>query len=176
MLVSNKDKTLDGIYYEINGEIVYEESATTKPVPYLDLLKEYVRFSGITGNSLYYAGSYSWLFDIGYMIDNFALNSAPTISGSVNPWAWPELFTACEDVKTVLESVIVKAWRDAPNWKDLYANYLGGSYYGLTISGETIAVNGGNIVAGTCPDFYKDDLAFGADSSWADLLVEWFGK
>ena len=53
---------------------------------------------------------------------------------------------------------------------------LQGTHYGLTISGETIAIDSGTIVPGTCPDFYESDLAFGAASSWTDLLVEWFGK
>ena len=177
LLVNNKDKILDGVYYDEKGNIVYEESASTTSVPYLDLLKDYVRMSGMTGNSLYYAGTYSWLFDIGYIVDNFALVSGATINGSANPFAWSELATACENVKTSLESAMVKAWRDAYYWKNLYEDYLGGgTHYGLTISGETIAIEGESLTDGTCPDFYKTDLAFGADSAWADLLVEWFGE
>lgn len=177
LLVNNKDKVVEGKYYDEKGNIVNEESVTTTPVPYLDLLKDYIRMSGMTGNSLYYAGTYSWLFDIGYIIDNFALVSGATNNGSANPFAWSELATACENVKTSLESAMVKAWRDAPSWKNLYEDYLGGgTHYGLTISGETIAIEGESLTDGTCPDFYKTDLAFGADSAWADLLVEWFGE
>ena len=177
----SSDKVLDGIFYDENNELVNEETATTRPVPYLDLLKDYVRPGGMTGNSMYYLGSYSWLYDIGFMIDNFMYIADETIldnSGNpvTNVFAWPELVTVCSDVKTALEGAIVKAWRDSPySTGNLYED-LGGTHYGLVISGETIAVDGGNIVPGSCPDFYETDLAFGKDSAWTELLVEWFGN
>ena len=177
----SSDKVLDGIFYDENNEVVYEETATTRPMPYLDLLKDYVRFSGMTGNSMYYLGSYSWLYDIGFMIDNFMYIADETIldnSGNpvTNVFAWPDLVTACSDVKTALKGAIVKAWRDFPYSTGNLYEVLGGSHYGLVISGETIAVDGSNIVPGSCPDFYETDLAFGKDSAWTELLVEWFGN
>jgi hypothetical protein len=83
--------------------------------------------------------------------------------------------------KNSLRGAIVKAWRDSPyvdNSENPVSFYevLGGSHYGLVISGETIAVDGGNLVPGSCPDFYGTDLAFGKDSAWTELLVEWFGN
>lgn len=177
----SSDKVLDGIFYDENNKLVNEETATTRPVPYLDLLKDYVRLGGMTGNSMYYLGSYSWLYDIGFMIDNFMYIADETIldnSGNpvTNVFAWPELVTVCSDVKTALEGAIVKVWRDSPySTGNLYED-LGGSHYGLVISGETIAIDGGDIVPGSCPDFYETDLAFGKDSAWTELLVEWFGN
>lgn len=178
-LLSNKDKTVSGLYYDENGEVVLEE--TENPVPYLDLLRDYVRDSGITGNSLYYMGSYSWLFDIGYMMDNFIYISSAQIKDEQNnivsnPYEWTELKPYCESVKGALEDTIIDAWRDSPVDKNLYNDVLQGTHYGLTISGETIAIDGNNFVPGTCPDFYESDLAFGAASVWTDLLVEWFGE
>ena len=70
-ILNNKSKNLSGLYYDESGNVVNEESANTTPIPYIDLLKDYVRMSSLTGNSLYYMGTYSWLFDIGYMIDTF---------------------------------------------------------------------------------------------------------
>ena len=177
----SSDKVLDGIFYDENNKLVNEETATTRPVPYLDLLKDYVRPGGMTGNSMYYLGSYSWLYDIGFMIDNFMYIADETIldnSGNpvTNVFAWPELVTACSNVKTALEGAIVKAWRDSPySTGNLYED-LQGTHYGLVISGETIAIDGGDIVPGSCPDFYETDLAFGTYSAWTELLVEWFGN
>lgn len=177
-LLSNKDKTVSGLYYDENGKVVEEE--TENPVPYLHLLRDYVRYSGMTGISLYYMGSYSWLFDIGYMMDNFIYISSAEIKDKQNnivsnPNEWTELKLYCESVKGALEDTIIDAWRDFPVNENLY-DVLQGTHYGLTISGETIAIDGNNFVPGTCPDFYESDLAFGADSLWTDLLVEWFGK
>ena len=166
-------------YFNENGEFVPEEPENL--VPYLDVLRDYVRYSGTTGNSLYYMGSYSWLFDIGYMMDNFIVISSAQIKDKQNniisnPYEWTELIPYCESVKGALEDTIIDAWRDSPVDQNLYNDVLQGSHYGLTISGETIAIDGNNFVSGTCPDFYESDLAFGAASVWTDLLVEWFGE
>lgn len=178
-LLSNRNKTVSGRYYNEDGEVVLEEIET--PVPYLDLLRNYVRYSGITGNSLYYQGTYSWLFDIGYMMDNFIYISSAQIKDEQNnivsnPYEWNELKPYCESVKEALGNTIIDAWRDSPVDQNLYNDVLQGTHYGLTISGEAIAIDGNNFVPGTCPDFYESDLAFGAASVWTDLLVEWFGE
>ncbi|MBQ4555215.1 MAG: InlB B-repeat-containing protein [Spirochaetaceae bacterium] len=169
LLLDNKDKVFNGVPAQDGSS-----------VSYIQFLRDYyVRYSGAEALSLAYQGTYSWLFDIGYMVDRFSFVAADTINGEQNLDAWPELVTACSDVKTALEGAIVKAWRDSPyvdNSKNPVSLYevLGGS--GLVISGETIAVDGGNIVPGSCPDFYETDLAFGKDSAWTELLVEWFGN
>lgn len=174
LLLDNKDKVFNGVTAQDGSS-----------VSYIQFLRDYyVRYSGVECLSLAYQGTYSWLFDIGYMVDSFSFVAADTINGEQNLDAWPELVTACSDVKTALEGAIVKAWRDSPYVDEseipvspvsLY-EVLGGSHYGLVISGETIAVDGGNIVPGSCPDFYETDLAFGKDSAWTELLVEWFGN
>lgn len=166
LLLANKDKVFSGVTAQDGSS-----------VSYIQFLRDfYVRYSGMTGNSMYYLGSYSWLFDIGFMIDSFSFVAADIFNGEQNPDAWPELVAACSDVKTALEGAIVKAWRDFPySTGNLYED-LKGTHYGLVISGETIAVDGGDIVPGSCPDFYETDLAFGNDSAWTELLVEWFGN
>ena len=171
LLLDNKDKVFNGVTAQDGSS-----------VSYIQFLRDYyVRYSGVECLSLAYQGTYSWLFDIGYMVDSFSFVAADTINGEQNLDAWPELVTACSYVKTALEGAIVKAWRDSPYVDEseipvsLY-EALGGSHYGLVISGETIAVDGGKIVPGSCPDFYETDLAFGTDSAWTELLVEWFGN
>ena len=164
LLLDNKDKVFNGVTAQDGSS-----------VSYIQFLRDYyVRYSGAEALSLAYQGTYSWLFDIGYMVDRFSFVAADTINGEQNLDAWPELVTACSDVKTALEGAIVKAWRDSPSSTGNLYEDLGGS--GLVISGETIAVDGGNIVPGSCPDFYETDLAFGKDSAWTELLVEWFGN
>ena len=171
LLLANKDKVF--------SQVTAQDGSS---VSYIQFLRDYVRYSGADCLSLAYQGTYSWLFDIGYMVDIFSFVAADMIpSGEVNPDAWPELVAACSDVKTALEGAIVKAWRDSPyvdNSENPVSFYevLGGSHYGLVISGETIAVDGENLVPGSCPDFYGTDLAFGKDSAWTELLVEWFGN
>lgn len=180
-ILNNKSKNLSGLYYDESGNVVNEESANTTPIPYIDLLKDYVRMSSLTGNSLYYMGTYSWLFDIGYMIDTFTYVASETINNSPNPNSWPELVSTCEKVKQSLENTIVKAWRDSPYIDSTtgtelnFYDVLNGSHYGLTISGETVADDGETLISGKCPSFYKEELKFGEESAWSDLLIEWFG-
>ena len=165
LILNNKDKIFNGVTAQ-DGSSVF----------YIQFLRDYyVRYRGAECLSLAYQGTYSWLFDIGYMIDSFSFIAADIFNGQQNPDAWPELVAACSDVKTALEGAIVKAWHDYPYDEDLY-EIFGGSHYGLVISGETIAIDGGNIVPGSCPDFYETDLAFGKDSAWTQLLKEWFGE
>ena len=108
--------------------------------------------------------------------------SATTIEGSTNANAWPELNTAATNLITKLNDAIKYSWRDSQvsSDKDFYSRIDGSTaqfshYLGLTICGANIATNGTNLAQGSCPSFYKTDLAFGADSKWGDLLTYWFG-
>ena len=108
--------------------------------------------------------------------------SAPTIESTPNANAWSELYSAATDLIESLYDAIKYSWRDSQvsSDKDFYS-WIDGSTtqfshsLGLTICGANIATNGNNIVQGSCPSFYKTDLAFGADSKWGDLLTYWFG-
>lgn len=179
LLVDNKDKLYTGYYYDANDNIV--KTKTEKPVRYSDMLIKYAKIS--VGDSLYYQGSYSWLIDIGYMMDNFGFQAGDQMYGFNNPDAveWKELVSACRNVRAAVKSAIVKSWRDYPGSSlngydhNLYT-YLEGTHFGLTICAESLVINNGMIVSGVCPSFYRTDLAFGKDSAWADLLETWFGK
>lgn len=108
--------------------------------------------------------------------------SAPTIGNSTNANAWSELNTAATNLITKLNDAIKYSWRDSQvsSEKDFYSRIDGSTtefshYLGLTICGANIATNGNNFAQGSCPSFYKTDLAFGAESRWGDLLEYWFG-
>ncbi|MBO4532830.1 MAG: hypothetical protein J5726_03945 [Treponema sp.] len=138
-------------------------------------------------SGMYYMGTYTWLYDIGYTADMIAYLSGDTIKNEQgedvdNTNKWPELKAAAEDVITSLGQAIKYSWRDSPSTnKDFYSDLDKSSaenfkhYYGLTIAGAYIATNGENLIQGTAPSWYKTDLAFGADSAWGDLLEYWFG-
>jgi clostripain len=133
------------------------------------------------GSPMNYMGTFTWLYDIGYVADRMAYCSASTIGGEANPNAWTALNTAATNVTTALQAAIEYSWRDGYHNTPLYYNALSstpGIPYGLSISGETFATStsGGTttLVDGTFPDFYTTEhLAFAA-SSWATLLDSWF--
>lgn len=136
-------------------------------------------------DSIYYMGSYTWLYDIGHFTDMLRAISAATISGSANANAWLELNTAADVVIGKLDEAIKYSWHES-NWvpsgynNDFYAILDGNEsfkhHYGLTISGANIAVDGNGLTQGSAPDYYKTDLAFGEDTAWGNLLEYWFNK
>ena len=135
---------------------------------------------------LYYQGTYTWLYDIGYIARMMQFFSADTISlqsgSATNANAWQQLNTAATNLIEKLDAAIKYSWRDSKisSNKDFYSRIDGSTtqfshYLGLTICGANIATNGSSLTQGSCPSFYKTDLAFGADSEWGDLLEYWFG-
>lgn len=143
-------------------------------------------------NSIYYLGSFTWLYDIGYFADRVQLTSTSNLKvngvSTNNANAWTELYNAATDLKNALgtgsDRAIRYSWRDsklstASNYDFYYELDTNSEYqhpYGLSIAGYGIAVNAGSIVKGTVPDWYKTALAFGADSKWGDLLAYWFNN
>lgn len=131
--------------------------------------------------TIYYQGSYTWLYDIGYFADKVKSVSSGTTTSNVN--AWPELYNAASTVVTALNSAIKYSWRDTRYYSlyDDFYSFIDDSttpfshHYGLVVAGYTIDVSGGSLVKGKCASWYKTDLAFGADSKWGDLLTYWFG-
>ncbi len=149
---------------------------------YLSLQDNYTGDSYLLTDSLYYQGTYTWLYDIGYIARRMQYFSATTIEGSTNANAWSELYTAATSLITTLNDAIKYSWRDSQvsSDKDFYSRIDGSTTQfshslGLTICGANIATNGTNLAQGTAPSFYKTDLAFGAESRWGDLLEYWFG-
>lgn len=190
--VTGKAKT---IIVDANGYFSPTATSTTTTQNYVTYLGQHHAnivnsFSSPTVYSLddyiYYQGTYTWLYDIGYIARMMQYFSADTITlrtGSVtNENAWPELYTAATNLITELNDAIKYSWRDSQvsSDKDFYSRIDGSTTQfshslGLTICGANIATNGTNLAQGSCPSFYKTDLAFGADSRWGDLLEYWFG-
>ena len=141
-------------------------------------------------DSIYYKGTYTWLYDLGYLADMMRVISGDTYSGGSNANAWPALNAAATAVSEKLSEAIKYSWRDSRGHLyfssrqrkyvyDFYNNIDKGQdykhHYGLTISGANIATNGSSLKQGSAPDYYKTDLAFGKDTAWGDLLEYWFG-
>lgn len=138
-------------------------------------------------DSIYYMGSFSWLYDIAYIAERIKVLSTETLYNSnnesiTNENAWADLYNAAEEVIDSLDTAITCSWRDSELEtynEDFYLKLDGKTdfkhHYGLTICGSLLASNGDNLKEGTAPDFYKTDLAFGKDSKWGDLLEYWFG-
>lgn len=193
VLLSNEGKNKT-IYVDANGYFSPTTTETTRNyVTYLG--QHHANIVNILTNTtdsyslndyIYYQGSYTWLYDIGYIARMMQFFSADTITlqtGSVtNENAWSDLNTAATNLITKLDTAIKYSWRDSKiaSYGDFYSGIDGRSeqfnhYLGLTICGANIATNGNNFAQGTAPSFYKTDLAFGADSKWGDLLTYWFG-
>ena len=178
------------VYVDDNGYFSPTETSTTREyVKYLG--QHHANIVNILTNTtdsyrlddyLYYQGTYTWLYDIGYIARMMEYFSATTIEGSANANAWSDLNTAATYLITELNDAIKYSWRDSQVSldKDFYSRIDGSTTQfshslGLTICGANIATNGTNLAQGRCPSFYKTDLAFGAESRWGDLLEYWFG-
>lgn len=178
------------VYVDANGYFSPTETSTTREyVKYLGQHHANIVniFSSTTDSYslddyIYYQGSYTWLYDIGYIARMMEYFSATTIEGSTNANAWSDLNTVASNLITKLDDAIKYSWRDSKvaSNGDFYYQIDGRSeqfnhYFGLTICGANIATNGTNLTQGSCPSFYKTDLAFGAESQWGNLLEYWFG-
>ena len=186
--VTGKAKT---IIVDANGYFSPTATSTTTTQNYVTYLGQHHAnivnsFSRPTVYSLddyiYYQGTYTWLYDIGYIARMMQYFSASTIEGSTNANAWSDLNTVASNLINQLDDAIKYSWRDSKvaSNGDFYYQIDGRSeqfnhYLGLTICGANIATNGNNFAQGTAPSFYKTDLAFGAESRWGDLLEYWFG-
>lgn len=185
------------IIVDANGYFSPTETSTTTRQNYVTYLGQHhaniVNFLSSTTDSyslddyIYYQGSYTWLYDIGYIARMMQYFSASTITTESSTYsnenAWPELNTAATNLITKLDDAIKYSWRDSKvaSNGDFYSRIDGSTtefshYLGLTICGANIATNGNNFAQGSCPSFYKTDLAFGADSRWGDLLEYWFNR
>ena len=180
ILLSTKGKAKT-IYVDADGDI--SPTATEKTQNYVkyignnhaSILTSYINWQ------LYYQGSFTWLYDIGYFADMVKMVSAPTYNGKTNANAWSELNTAAGNVIAALNTAIKYSWRDSKldSNSDFYHKLDNSTtayihHYGLTIAGYGLAANAGKLVKGSRPDWYTTDLAFGADSKWGDLLAYWF--
>ncbi len=172
----NNTKTFDGLYYDTVQKVYTQTSgANTRPATYSEVIRELL--VSYDGNLFKYMGTYTWLYDGGYLfITAKGYSDATLADGSANPNAWTELNTAATSVITALKDANVYAWRDGFKRTPLYygANVAGG----LTLSGGSVeAVLSGNTYVPTqekYPSWYQTELEFGKDCKWGQLLYNWF--
>jgi len=137
-----------------------------------------VKYDTAPGAFLCYMGTYTWLYDVGFMADQIKAAFGPTQINS-----WPDAYNAANAVLAALEGAVAWAAKDSYQTVYGYSNIYSvapGIDRGLTICGETvnIDISGGSatLVDGVSPDFYvAGNLEFATTSSWKDLLDEWFG-
>lgn len=141
----------------------FASSIQNESSSYLAYLKYNAADETTITNSLAYSGSYAWLYDIGYFAYQIYTNTSDeTIKSNA------------QAVMSTLNGAVVSSWRDAPDTTyggNLYTYIqntagLGYAPFGITITGATSK--------GEAPSWYRTDLAFGADSTWANLLSTWF--
>ena len=185
-----KDKTID-ITDENNKEIKGN---------FLELLRDTVIRPGYP---IFYQGSYTWLYDIGAIIDGILpivnndsiadwMQQHSKDSSNSNMGIYQQGWVnAVESVRTALQQAISASWRDGyqrPSYYTTTTNrstdaWVGtdihGNYYGLSICGGTVetSVSGQNVTLldEKYPDFYATELQFGQDcENWDALLKLWF--
>ena len=132
--------------------------------------------------NLVYPGTYTWLYDIGFIARNIALFT-------YNEENAQDLYEATQNLTSALQDALVYTWREGPS-KDQndgeYATIDGSEkdnslYYGenlpfgLTISGATRQDLYGTSVP-AYPNYYKTDLDFGKDTTWGNLLEIYFAN
>lgn len=135
-----------------------------------------VKYNRTPGAYMSYMGTYTWLYDIGFIADQIQAVCAST---EVN--SWPAAHNAAGNVLAALEGAVAWASKDSYNTEVGYSNHYSGEGIdrGLTICGETVNIESSagtaTIIDGVSPDFYTaENLEFATTSSWKDLLDEWF--
>ncbi|MBQ0040366.1 MAG: hypothetical protein KBS64_08070 [Treponema sp.] len=113
-------------------------------------------------DSVFYRGSYVWLFDIGYFANNVRVNS----SGEIRDKA--------ESVLHDLSSVIIYSW-GCGKYSSENANQKS---YGITISTGMLGIVTDNTIYGI-PSWYRTDLDFAKKdvypNGWGTMMETWFG-
>ena len=187
-VLTKLDKLAEGLCSlqgkNINMDVILNTSTVHLEGNFLELMRDYlVR----PGNPIYYQGSYTWLYDIGAILDaiyklcanNTNLCSWLGSNSSINAMAWMSI---AQDVMSPLSKAIACSWRDGytkpsydttVNWSNAWiGNSLYQNYYGLSICGGTITED---IDAQKYPSFYETDLQFAKDCPhWNALLKLWF--
>jgi hypothetical protein len=168
----DKTITLNGQTVTLNGD-------------FLTIMRDYLV---CPGNPIFYQGFYTWLYDIGAILDaldnlfynNYSLcqwlnTNVPTIP--IGDWQ-----RIAREIMTPLSQAIVCSWRDGytkpsydstVGWNEAWlGNTINHNYYGLSICGGTVTEN---IEDQEYPSFYETDLQFAqACPNWNNLLKLWF--
>ena len=202
--VDNLAKTILTTGEDSLEKIIIKYGTPEKTISIKDYLKNNLSNPRSLGlpeeHNLVYQGTFTWLYDIGFMAQNIQAlcddilekntnSSDETLINTIN-----NLKSKATLLTTALENAIVYTWREAPSIAQnngvnpsidkTTANnslYYGKNRpYGITISGAEILVTGSAQFPvyneGKAPDFYKTDLQFGKETSWGDLLNFYFSN
>lgn len=191
--VEEKLDALAGALYELKDKtITLTDSGNLIEGNFLEIVRDNIIRPG---NPIYYQGSYTWLYDIGAIIDglepfvddeNIVAWMAANSSKSMFQWAY-----AVGDLKDAMSNAIAASWRDGyqkPSYDTTVSKYsinawigtsIHNNYYGLSICGGTVetSVSGQTVTLldEEYPDFYGTELQFGQDcENWDNLLKLWF--
>lgn len=181
-ILANGDKACTKIFYDtVRNGITTTANENTRTISRSEAIKEItLRYY----DSMLYRGTFSWLYDLGYVCDNiYAVASMEN---------WTALKSPIESIARSLYLSCEYCWRDGvgvPTYcsrgnsrltKNKYgwlANDSQQVHYGVTISGETVrgTIDGDTIIFedGKYPSWYTE-LKFGQDCKWNDLLKAWF--
>ena len=191
--VEQKLDALAGALYELKDKTISSaDSGGLIEGNFLEIVRDYIIRPG---NPIYYQGSYTWLYDIGAIIDglepfvddeNIVAWMAVNSSKSMFQWVY-----AISDLKDAMSNAIAASWRDGyqkPSYDTTVSKYstnawigtsIHNNYYGLSICGGTVetSVSGQTVtlLEEKYPDFYGSELQFGKDcKNWDNLLKLWF--
>lgn len=192
ILINKKDEI---IYFTDSSASKLSSEPTKFRLPYI----MYARMAALSwpeqfyiDTSLFYKGSFNWLYDISKFADTVMMYSHPQVVGSYADLA---LLQAAYELKTALNNVIVSSWRDTKLTLDSNGNFVPGTgyenygfyalldgvkttdftghSYGLNVAGYGLEKNpetGKLVVPGPIFQFYLNDLDFGKDTDWINLL------
>ena len=187
-VLAKLDKLAEGLYSlqgkTIDMNIILNNTTVHLNGDFLEIMRDYL----VTpGNPIYYQGSYTWLYDIGAILDaiynlcNTNINLCKWLesNSSINAMEWMSI---AQDVMSPLSKAIACSWRDGytkPSYDTTVdrsnawiGNKIQGNYYGLSICGGTITEK---IAEQKYPSFYEDALQFAQDCPhWNALLKLWF--
>lgn len=169
----------------INMDVTFNNSTKHLEGDFLEIMRDYLV---MPGNPIYYQGSYTWLYDIGAILDAIDklfynnLSLCQWLNSQVPAISTGDWQRIARTVMSPLSSAIACSWRDGytkpsydstVTWSNAWiGNSLYQNYYGLSICGGTIAED---IDAQKYPSFYETDLQFAKDCPhWDALLKLWF--
>jgi hypothetical protein len=119
-----------------------------------------------------YAGTYTWLYDLGVFAEQMASYAAQGASGGENSGPWDEMAVAAKELTAALQSAAPYAWSSGVATAAGASNpAYDGTFlpYGITICGAPSSSAG----SAGYPGWYRSDLSFGAASRWYELLEIW---
>lgn len=157
------DSLSDEIRFNGNNYTATINNTSCSGTDFIKYLSEYDIFAHI------YQGTFMWLYDLSFLMTEYK-----TYAGT-----WEGLSSKSDAVISKLNDAIVYTWKDGYK-KPTCDNVTQGAspYYsskaGISIATGLVVINDNKICEPSYPSWYESDLQFGQNSSWSNLLSEWF--